>query len=247
MSERRLTAVVVDDEAPARALVAEYLEERADVELVASCANGLEAVKAVTEHRPDLLFLDIQMPKLDGFEVLELLDPEPEVIFTTAFDQHAVRAFEVAAVDYLLKPFSAERLGEAVERARARLESGSDQPLAELARARREGGFVERVLARDGSAVHVISVDRLDWVEARGDQVVLHADDLAVSKSITLTELAEQLDPARFVRVHRSHLLNVERIERIELYAKDSRIALLSDGTKLPVSRSGYAVLRELL
>ena len=245
---RPLRTVIVDDEAPARALLHEYLSAHPEVEVVASCANGFEAVKAIAQLAPDLVLLDVQMPKLDGFEVLELVEKEVAVVFITAFDEHAVRAFEVHAVDYLLKPFSAERLSLALERVRSRLARGTPLAVAAVAAAARPRlGPADRILVRDGLAVHVIPCEKLDLVEAHDDYVVLRSEGRAYRKQKTLAEIEALLDPARFVRVHRSFVLNVARLARLELYAKDSRIATLTDGSKVPVSRSGYARLRELL
>jgi len=239
-----LRVAIVDDEEPARALLREYLAAHPEVEVVAECANGFEAVSAATELSPDLLLLDVQMPGLSGFEVLELLEREVAVVFITAYDQHALRAFEVHAVDYLLKPFSEERLTQALTRARQRL--GRPQPwLAGIAAAARPGGLsLTRVLVREGPEVHVIPVEALDVAEARDDYVCLRSRGREYRKQQTLAELAAQLDPAKFVRVHRSFIVNLERVARIERYAKDSRLAVLKDGTKLPVSRAGYARLR---
>ena len=244
-----LRVITVDDEAPARRLLREYLEETPGVSIVAECGNGFEAVKAVAEHQPDLILLDIQMPKLDGFEVVELLEQELPIIFITAHDEHALRAFEVHAVDYLLKPLSADRLGEALERARERIGRGDAlPPLDELvASARPEGEDLERILVRDGSDVRVIPIDSVDYIEARDDTVAIHAGCEIHIKAQRLSMLEERLDQKRFIRVHRSFILNIDRLRSIELYAKDSRIAILEDGTKVPVSRSGYAKLRELL
>jgi two-component system LytT family response regulator len=243
-----LKVIVVDDEPLARAVVREYLGAHPGVVVVAECANGFEAVKAVTELAPDLMFLDVQMPKLSGFEVLELIGREVPVIFTTAYDQYALRAFEVHAVDYLLKPFSDERFAEALSRARARLLAPSpDTVEALLSEARPRGGPLERVLIRDGSQVHVLAVERIDYVEAQDDYVAFKADGRQYLKDQTMASAEAALDPARFVRIHRSYLLNIERIARVELYAKDSRLAILRDGTRLPVSRAGYARLAKLL
>ena len=243
-----LRVAIVDDEALARSLLREYLAAVPDVEVVAECANGFEAVKAVAELAPDLLLLDIQMPKLDGFEVLELIERDVAVIFVTAYDEHAIRAFEVHAVDYLLKPFPPERLAQALERARARLGQPHQAATAELVAAARPPGLpLARVLVREGSKVHVIPVEKLDLVEARDDYVCLRSGGREYRKQQTLASLAARLDPARFVRVHRSFVVNVERLGRIELYAKDSRIAILTDGSRIPLSRAGYARLRELL
>lgn len=244
-----LRAVVVDDEAPARQLLCEYLAARPEVEVVATCANGFEAVKAVAELKPDLIFLDVQMPKLDGFEVLELLDePRPAVIFVTAYDRYALEAFAVHAVDYLLKPFTPERLAEALARVTAGPRASAAADAAALARAARPAGaYLERILVKDGSRIHVLPVDELDYVEAQGDYVLFVRRGEKLRKQQTLNRLAEQLDPRRFVRVHRSYVVNVDRLARLDLYAKDSRVAILRDGTRLPVSRAGYARLRELL
>jgi two-component system LytT family response regulator len=246
-----IRAVLVDDEASARALLREYLAAHPEVEIVGEGANGFEAVKAVAEHRPDLLLLDVQMPKLDGFEVLELLDPRPAVIFTTAYDQYAVKAFDVQAVDYLLKPFSPERLAEALSRAEARIARGegtSPREVQGMAEARAEAGrYLERIVVRSESRIHVVPVERIDYVEAQDDLIRIKAGGETLSKAQTLSDLEKLLDPTRFVRIHRSCLLHLERLARLELYAKDSHVAILQDGTRLPVSRSGYARLKELL
>jgi len=246
----QLRVIIVDDEPLARGVVREYLAGQAGIEIVAECGNGFDAVKAVSELTPDLMFLDVQMPKLNGFEVLELVGRSVPVIFTTAYDQYALRAFEVHAVDYLLKPFSEERFAEALSRARVRLAGGEARETdvdALVKEARPRQGPLERVLIRDGAQVHVLPVDRLDYVEAQDDYVCFVAEGRSYLKDQTMTTVEAQLDPMRFVRVHRSYLLNIERIARVELYAKDSRVAILHDGRKLPVSRAGYARLAKLL
>jgi two-component system LytT family response regulator len=248
MPDDAFRVVIVDDEPLARAVVREYLKAHPGVEVVAECGNGFDAVRAVTELSPDLMFLDIQMPKLDGFEVLELLGRAVPVVFTTAYDQYALRAFDVHAVDYLLKPFDEARFAEALARARARIAAAEVQPVDELvSEARPRRTPVERVLIRDGSQVHVIRVERIDYVEAQDDYVCFKADGRDYLKDQTMAAVETLLDPTRFVRIHRSYLLNVERIARVELYAKDSRIAILRDGRRLPVSRAGYARLSKLL
>lgn len=240
--------VVVDDEPLARGVVREFLARHPGVDLIAECGNGFEAVKAVSELAPDLVFLDVQMPKLSGFEVLELIGRHVSVIFTTAHDEYALRAFEVHAVDYLLKPFSEKRFAEALMRARARLQSRDPLPLeALLSDARRRQAPVERVLIRDGPQVHVLAVERIDYVEAQDDYVCFKSEGKQYLKDQTMAVAEAALDPMRFVRIHRSYLLNVERIARVELYAKDSRVAILRDGTRLPVSRAGYLRLSRLL
>jgi two-component system, LytTR family, response regulator len=248
MTTDSLRVVVVDDEPLARAVVREYVAAHPGVEVVAECANGFEAVKAVSELSPDLMFLDVQMPKLSGFEVLELVGRSVPVVFTTAYDQYALNAFEVHAIDYLLKPFSAERFAEALTRARERLAAREVMPVEALVDGiRTKQTPLERVLIRDGSKVHVLPIEKIDYVEAQDDYVAFHSDGKSYLKDQTLAAVEGLLDPARFVRIHRSYLLNIERIARVELYAKDSRVAILRDGAKLPVSRAGYARLAKLL
>jgi two-component system LytT family response regulator len=253
---KTLGAVIVDDEELARALLREYVESSTGIEILAECANGFEAVKAISEKKPDLVFLDVQMPKLDGFEVLELIGQEVAVIFVTAFDQYAMRAFDEHAVDYLLKPFSLERFQKALERARRRLGENASPipkgpqalPATELARAARSPReYLQRIVVKDGARVHIIPVERLDYAEAQDDYVSLHSQGKAYLKEQTISSLEAALDPERFVRIHRSVIVNLERVEKIEPYAKDSRVAVLSDGAQLPVSRAGYERLRALL
>ena len=247
-----IRAVIVDDEELARYLVREYLNQAGGVEVIAECANGFEAVKAITERKPDLVFLDVQMPKLDGFEVLELIDPSIAVIYVTAYDQYAMRAFDAHAVDYLLKPFSPDRFKKAIERARLRL--GEPAPVkprisaTELsAAARPPEQKLERIVVKDGAKVHIIPIEKLDYVEAQDDYVALRSEKKNYLKQQTISSVETQLDPKKFVRIHRSYIVNLERIARIEPYTKDSRVAVLTDGTQLPVSRSGHARLKELL
>jgi two-component system LytT family response regulator len=241
-----IEVLIVDDEEAARAVLREMLADEPDVKIVGECANGFDAVKAASELRPQVVFLDIEMPKLDGFEVLELLDPGIAVVFVTAYDSYAVRAFEVHAVDYVLKPFRAERLGEALKNARERL--GRRPEPSVLARAARpEGEYVQRVVVRDGSKVQIIPVDRLDYAEAQDDYVALRTEGKTYLKTQTLGSLESSLDPQVFVRVHRSFLVRLDRIRSIELYAKNSREALLDGGVRIPVSREGHARLQALL
>jgi len=248
-SSGKIRAIIVDDEDLARQILREYLGSEQDVEIVAECANGFAAVKSVAEHKPDLLFLDVQMPKLDGFEVLELIAREVAVVFVNAFDQYAMKAFDAAAVDYLLKPFGADRLQAALQRVRRRLGERQTMPAAtELkAAARPPDQFAERIVVKDGARVHVIPVSKLDFAEAQDDYVSLHSESKNYLKQQTISSLEASLDPARFVRVHRSFIVNIERISKIEPYTKDARLALLADGSQVPVSRAGYARLRELL
>jgi two-component system LytT family response regulator len=256
-SHAKLRALLVDDEALARSLLKELLANRPEVEVVGEAANGFEAVKLAAELAPDLLFLDIQMPKLSGFEVLELLgDDAPAVVFVTAYDEYALKAFEVHAVDYLLKPVDPERLEQAIRRvaSRASDRSATSRPTSNTELAARlhqsaqpPGRSLARVLFREEGKIHVLPIEKIDFVEAQDDYLSFASAGKRYRTQQTLAELEGQLDAARFVRVHRSYLLNVERLARLDLYAKDSWIAVLADGTKIPVSRSGHQRLRELL
>jgi len=244
----RLRVAIVDDEALARSVIREYLAGVADLEIVAECANGFEAVRAVAEQHPDLVLLDVQMPKLNGFEVLELIGDEVAVVFVTAYDQYALKAFEVHAVDYLLKPFSAERLLAAIERARERLgrkEKWSSRAL--LSETQSGAGHAGRILIRDGAKVHVLTADKIDYVRAQDDYVGFKCDGREFLKEQTLTEVEATLDPAKYVRIHRSYVMNLDRLVRVELDERENRVAVLADGQRLPVRRAGYARLSELL
>ena len=243
-----IKAIIVDDEELARSIIREYLADHPEIQIISECSNGFEAVKSITDLKPDLLFLDVQMPKLNGFEVLELIETDLTVIFVTAYEQYAVKAFEVHAVDYLLKPFSRERFDEALSRARARLSRKELVPSLDVINAARpKGETVERVLVRDGSRVFVIPTEKIDYIEAQDDYVSIKSEGKSHLKKQRLADLLSILDPKKFVRIHRSIILNVDRLSRLELYAKDSRMAILKDGTQLQVSRSGYDALKELL
>lgn len=242
-----MRAVIVDDEELARQLLREMLAAHPEIEVAAECANGFEAVKVCGDLHPDLLFLDVQMPKLDGFEALELIGQDIAVIFVTAYDEYAMRAFDVHAVDYLLKPFLPDRFEKALERARLRL--GERMPPAtELAAAARPPQqHLERVAVKDGARVYVIPVDKLDYVEAQEDYVALKSEGKTVLKQQTIGSLEAALDPARFLRIHRSYIVQLDRVARVEPYGKNSKLAVLHDGTRLPVSRAGYGRLKEAL
>ena len=247
-----MKVLIIDDEDLARAVVREHLAAHPEVEVAAECANGFEALKAAAQHHPDLIFLDIQMPKLDGFEVLELLEAEgrrPGVVFVTAYDQHALRAFEAHAVDYLLKPFSKERFDAALAKAsalQAAQPHAAPPAASDLAASARQGRPLERIVVKDGPKVTVVHLDRLDWVQAQDDYVLLRTEGKNLLKQQTLASLETQLDAARFIRIHRSYLLNLDRLVRVEQDSKEHRDAILRDGTRLPVSRAGYQRLREL-
>ena len=244
---RKCRAVIVDDEELARRVLRELLRAHNEVEVVAECRNGFEAVKVVAELKPDLLFLDVQMPKLDGFEVLELIAEGPAVIFVTAYDQYALRAFEAHAVDYLLKPFGADRLKVALERTKERLGGGLPPPAELAAAARPPAQYLERIVVKDGSRVHIIPVSKLDYAEAQDDYVALAVEGKKHLKQQTLSNLEKALDPERFLRIHRSYIVNLDRLGKVEPYGKDTHVVILTTGAQLPVSRSGYARLREIL
>lgn len=261
-TENKIGALIVDDEELARQVLRELLQSHPEIHVLAECANGFEAVKAVTEHKPDLIFLDVQMPKLTGFDVLELIEGDIAVIFTTAYDQYAMKAFEVHAVDYLLKPIGGERFESALERVKKRVgekkkahqaDGGANtapalQHAIELsAAARPPQQFLERIVVRDGTRVTLIPTAKLDYVEAQDDYIALASHGVKHLKQQTIASIEAGLDPERFVRIHRSYIVNFERVVRIEPYGKDSRLAILADGTRLPVSRAGYARLKTLL
>lgn len=246
-ADKSIRALIVDDEDLARHVVRGLLKTHPEIEVLAECANGFEAVKACAEHKPDLIFLDVQMPKLTGLDVLELIGTDVSVIFTTAYDQYAMRAFEVHAVDYLLKPIGRERFEEALQRAKSRLGKKLPEPheLASAARPPRQ--FLERLVVKDGTRVTLIPITKLDYVEAQDDYVALASQGKKHLKQQSIASLEACLDPESFVRIHRSYIVKLERVARIEPYGKDSRIAILTDNTRLPVSRAGYARLKALL
>jgi len=249
--DTKTRAVIVDDEELARQVIRELLAPHPEIEIVGECANGFEAVKIVSETKPDLIFLDIQMPKLDGFEVLELIGTGSAIVFVTAYDSYAIRAFEVHAVDYLLKPFGAERFEAALDRAKERLDSKAPSaavPATELAAsARPPAQYLERIPVRDGAQVFIIPVSKLDFAEAQDDYVALSTEGKKHLKQQPISSLEAALDPSRFLRIHRSYIVNLERVAKVEPYGKDSHVAVLRNGVQLPVSRAGYARLRAFL
>lgn len=247
-ANRKWKALIVDDEELARKLLREMLASHPEIEIVGECGNGMEAVKAVAEHEPELLFLDVQMPKLSGFDVLELVDPAGlAVIFVTAFDQYAMKAFDVHAVDYLLKPYSKERFEAALERAKSQKAKKAPDAAALAATARPAGQFLERIVVKDGTKVTLVPTAKLDYVEALDDYVSLATEGKKLLKQQTISSLEAALNPAVFVRIHRSFVVNFERVSRIEPYGKESKVAVLGNGVKLPVSRAGYERLRKVM
>ncbi|UII28459.1 LytTR family transcriptional regulator DNA-binding domain-containing protein [Fulvivirga maritima] len=245
-----IKCLIIDDEKLARDVVSAYLKGQDDVEIVGECSNGFEGVKAIQEMKPDLIFLDVQMPKLTGFEMLELLDEMPVIIFSTAFDEYAIKAFEKSAVDYLLKPYSKQRFEEALNKAKAKLKNQEPSTTAVdtlLEEKRQETEQLERIVVRSGSKIVIIPTSKLDYVEAQDDYVALHSEGKKYLKQITMKYLEQALPAAEFVRVHRSYIVRVSMIDRLEPYTKDSYVAVLKDSSKISVSRSGYSALKEVL
>ena len=245
--EKKLRVLIVDDEELARFVVREFVETHPELEIAAECVNGFEAVKAVAEHKPDLLFLDVQMPKLTGFDVLELIGTDTPVIFVTAYDEFAMKAFDVHAVDYLLKPVGKERFEAALVRAKERIAARVPMPAEIINAARAPGQFAERIVVKDGTRVTLIPCSKLDYAESQDDYVGLVSEGKKHLKQQTIASLEAALDPALFVRIHRSYVVNLERVTRIEPYGKESRMAILATGVRLPVSKTGYARLKALL
>ncbi len=245
-----LRALIVDDEDLARRLILEYLKGHADIEVVGECDNGLDAVRQIGALSPDLVFLDIQMPRLTGLEVLELTGRRAGVIFTTAYDEHAIKAFELHAVDYLLKPFSKARFDDALARARTlHVPAGgaSAQAPALDALVARRTAPLERILIRDREQVHVIAIDQVECIEAQGDYLAIHAGGKCHLKPQRISEIEEQLDATRFLRVHRSFIISLAYLQAIERPGPDRHAARLRSGKRVPISRSGYEKLRELV
>jgi two-component system LytT family response regulator len=247
----KIKILIIDDEAPARDLLKNYLSQVPDTELAGECENGFEAIKAIQESNPDLLLLDIQMPKINGFELLEVLDPCPEVIFTTAFDQYAIKAFERNAVDYLLKPFSRERFSQAIEKARQRINQAAttgNQAVNDLKQhLEDEKQVIDRVVTRLGSKIIVIPVDKIWYIEAQDDYVMVYSELGHHLKEKTMRYFNEHLPPGQFIQIHRSHIVAVTQIASIELYEKNTHLVILKCGTKLRSSQEGYRRLREML
>ena len=239
--------LIADDEAPARAVLREMIAGRRHLELVGEASDGVEAVELAEARKPELVLLDVQMPRLDGFEVLELFDRSVGVVFTTAYDRYALRAFEVNAVDYLLKPFSESRFDEALRRWEQRRGTPRPPTAALAAAARAPGAHAARLVIKDGPRVELLPVAELDYARAQGDYVELVSGTRSWLKEQTLQDLEAALDPARFVRLHRSYLIQGERLVRIEPTSKDSRVAVLTTGARIPISETGLTRLHAWL
>lgn len=242
-------ALIIDDESYAREIVREYLGKHNNVDIAGEYADGFSGLKAINEIQPDILFLDIQMPRLTGFEMLELMDHKPAIIFTTAYDQYAIKAFEENAVDYLLKPFSEERFDEAVNKALYRLDKGMhDEKTERLSQHLEEKPeILNRVVAKTRSGIRVIPTDQILGIEAQDDYVMIHLRDEKFLKQKTMKFFEDHLDKSLFIRIHRSWIVKIDQIKKIEPYEKSAGIVILHDGRQVPVSRSGLSRLREVL
>lgn len=244
-----IKAVIIDDEILGRAIIKNYLANFVNIELVAECANGFEGIKAISDFKPDLIFLDIQMPKINGFEMLEIIEEPPVIIFTTAFDQYALKAFEVNATDYLLKPFSLERFTEAVNKAVKQIEM--KEPFSEKAEAlvkthddREE--WLDRIVVKTNQKITIIPVDDIIYLESQDDYVMIYTTKGKFLKQKTMKFFEEHLSPKEFVRIHRTHIARLKSIKQIELFEKESYRVILHTGEKLTASKSGYQKLKEL-
>ena len=247
MSEK-LRTIIVEDEELARKLMKTFLQENEHIELIAECENGFEGVKMINELKPDLVFLDIQMPKITGFELLELLEHKPQIIFATAYDQYALKAFEFNAADYLLKPYSKERLYEAVEKVVERVKAeGVETDVAEKVSDFPKEEFLERIVVKDRHKIHIIPIDQIRYIESMDDYVMIYTKEGRHMKQKTMKYFETGLDPNNFVRIHRSYIVKVEEINEIQQYEKESYIVILHDKTKLKVSKTGYKNLKEIL
>jgi len=244
----KIRAIIIEDEELGRKLIQNYLKDVPEIEIVAECENGFEGIKSIQELKPDLIFLDIQMPKLNGFEMLEILEEKPEVIFTTAYNQYAINAFEINAIDYLMKPFSKERLIEALHKAEKRIRSNEpqdkniqklvQQPLNEI---------IERIVVKSNTKISVIPVEKIRYIEAQDDYVMIYTTEGKHLKQSTMKYFEQHLDPKHFMRVHRSYIIRFDQVVQLEPYGKDSYVAKLKDGPGIPISKSGFKNLKEIL
>ncbi len=241
-----MTCIIIDDEPLARSIVREYLQNHPSIEIVAECNDGFEGLKAIQQYNPQLIFLDIQMPKINGFELLELLDTLPKVIFTTAFEEYALKAFDNNAIDYLLKPFSKDRFEKALQKA---IQQTTDIKTTEavVEEAALSAQQITRVVLKDGGKIRIISIMQIQYMEAADDYVKIYTSEGYFLKKKTMGFFNESLPPQQFVRIHRSYIINIQLINRIDAYEKESWLAILTTGQKLPISKTGYTKLKEVL
>ncbi|MEE9431811.1 MAG: LytTR family transcriptional regulator DNA-binding domain-containing protein [Melioribacteraceae bacterium] len=243
-------AIIIDDEKLAREIIKKFLEQNDNLEVLEECSNGFEGVKTINELKPDLIFLDIQMPKINGFEMLELLEHKPAIIFSTAYDEYALKAFEVDAIDYLQKPYSKERFNNAVEKVIDKLRNTKnistnyDSLITNIAK---QKDFLNRIIIKTSNKIIIIPKDKITYLQAQDDYVMIHSELGKHLKQQTMKFYEQHLDDKEFYRVHRSYIVKLSAVKQIELFEKDSYKITLQDGTKIPVSRSGFGKIRELL
>ena len=243
-----IKTIIVEDEKLARDLVRDYLGKYEDFEIMGEYEDGFSGLKAINEQKPDLVFLDIQMPKLTGFEMLEVLEHHPAIIFTTAYDQYALKAFEHNAVDYLLKPYSRERFDEAIKKVRERVDRGDEVSIGKLVKHRDDQGeILQRIVVKSRSRISVIPVSEILYLEAQDDYVMIYTRESKHLKQKTMKYFESRLPGDEFVRIHRSYIVRIEDISQMQLYEKESYIVILKNGTKLPVSKSGLPRLKQQL
>jgi len=242
-----IKVIIIDDEPLARSLVREYLEKKSDIEIVAECGDGFDGVKAISTHKPDLIFLDIQIPKINGFEMLELIEEKPSVIFTTAFDEYAIKAFDIHAIDYLLKPFNKERFDKALTRWINSRPETLEKTTALVETLAESDNQPQRVVIKLNNKIKIIPFNEILYIEAAEDYVFIHTLEGRFMKHKTMIFFENALDKNQYVRCHRSFIVDVRQITKLEIYEKDSHIAILKSGAKVPVSKSGYGRLKLVL
>jgi two-component system LytT family response regulator len=243
-----IKALIIDDEDFAREVIKEYLEDHVEIEILGEFPDGFTGLKAINELHPDLVFLDVQMPKLSGFEILEVLDEKPMIIFTTAYDQYAIKAFEMNAVDYLLKPFSKDRFDAAIEKASEKKNKSNKESLSKLEKTiDNHKEILNRIVVKVRNEIEVLAVDKINYMEAQDDYVMIYTREKKYLKQKTMSFFEQHLDPELFLRVHRSYIVRIDDIQKIEPYEKSSSIIILKDGRKVPVSRTGLSKLKSKL
>jgi two-component system, LytTR family, response regulator len=244
----KIRTIIVEDEELARNLLKSFLKDNDNIEIIAECKNGFEGVKMINELKPDLIFLDIQMPKITGFELLELLEHKPHIIFATAYDQYALKAFEYNAADYLLKPYSRERLTEAIEKVTERISAeGTNSDVADKVSDYPREEYLGRIVVKDRHKIHIIPVDQVRYIESMDDYVMIYTKESHFMKQKTMKYFESALDPRNFIRIHRSYIVKVDEINQLQQYEKESYIVILHDKTKLKVSKTGYKNLKDVL
>lgn len=243
---QNISVLIIDDEPLARQLIIRFLEPFNRITIVGECIDGLEAFKMIQEYKPDLIFLDIQMPRINGFELLEIIDNPPLIIFSTAHDEYAIKAFELNAIDYLLKPYNRERFNNATNKALKQIALGSIQQIPKDF-AFQNNNYLNRIVAKNGSNVQIIPTDSIVYLESADDYIFIHCEKGKILKQVRMKYYEEHLNPETFIRVHRSYMVNLEMVDKIELYSKDNYHLILKSGATIPASRNGYKKLKEYL